>query len=328
MRVVSGLLLLAASAAQASCSRPRGPSVFVSNEQSSVIHVIDAHTLAERASIAVGKRPRGMAMSPDGKILYVAVSDDDRIAAVDAATGKVGFYLPSGPDPETLAVSPDGRTLYVANEDDSLLTFIDSGSRRIVREVAVGGEPEGTAVSPDGRTVVQTSESASMAHVVETATARVADNILVDTRPRFVAFTPDGRQFWISSEVRGTVTIFDTATRAKLGQVDFQEALKGERPADQSIQPVAIAFTRDGGRAFVALGRAKLVAEVDPRTLAVRRTFGVGWRAWNLALSPDEARLYTANGLSGDMSVVDLAANRIVATVKLGGKPWGVVASR
>ncbi|MEA3011101.1 MAG: hypothetical protein QOJ91_2793, partial [Sphingomonadales bacterium] len=142
------------------------------------------------------------------------------------------------------------------------------------------------------------------------------------------AFTPDGRQFWVSSEVRGTVTIFDTSTRARLGRIDFEQALKGERPPERKIQPVAIAFTRDGKRSFVALGRAKLVAEVDPATFGVRRTFEVGWRAWNLALSPDETRLYTANGLSGDMSVVDLVANRTLAAVKLGGKPWGIVAPR
>jgi YVTN family beta-propeller protein len=191
----------------------------------------------------------------------------------------------------------------------------------------VGGEPEGTAVSPDGRTVVQTSESASMAHVVNAATGEVVGNLLVDTRPRYVAFTPDGRQFWVSSEVRGTVTMFDTATRRQVGKVDFKALLKGERPAAEAVQPVAIAFTGDGQRAFVALGRARLVAELDPRTLAIRRTYSVGWRAWNLSLSPDEKRLYTANGLTGDMSVVDLASNQVTGSVKLGGKPWGVVAA-
>ncbi|MEA3066506.1 MAG: hypothetical protein QOJ27_2967, partial [Sphingomonadales bacterium] len=92
-------------------------------------------------------------------------------------------------------------------------------------------------------------------------------------------------------------------------------------------QPIGIAITRDGRRAFVALGRAKLVAEVDPETLRIVRTFPVGWRAWNLALSPDEKRLYTANGLSGDVTAIDLVANKPVGTLALGGKPWGIVAA-
>ncbi|HEX8241293.1 MAG TPA: PQQ-dependent catabolism-associated beta-propeller protein [Allosphingosinicella sp.] len=327
MRPALGLPL-AACAIAAGCAPPGGPAIFVSNEQSNVVHVVDSRSLKERGRIDIGRRPRGMVLSPDGKTLFVAVSDDDRIAAVDVAARKITGHLPSGPDPETIAISPDGRTMYVANEDDSLLSFVDVAARRIVREAAVGGEPEGTAVSPDGRLIVQTSESGGMAHVVDSASGKVLGNLLVDTRPRFVAFTPDGRQFWVSSEVRGTVTMFDTATRAQRGRIDFQRLLKGDRPDDQAVQPVAIAFTRDGRRAFVALGRARLVAEVDPATYALRRTFPVGWRAWNLALSPDETRLYTANGLSGDMSVVDLVANKAVATVRLGGKPWGVAAAR
>jgi YVTN family beta-propeller protein len=126
--------------------------------------------------------------------------------------------------------------------------------------------------------------------------------------------------------VRGTVTAFDAASRKQVGKLDFGAAkLVDGSAADVFVQPVGIAFTRDGRRAFVALGRGKLVAEVDPATLRIVRTFPVGWRAWNLALSPDERRLYTANGLTGDVTAVDLVENRTVGTVAIGGRPWGII---
>lgn len=314
------LCLLLASAASAE-------TIYVSDEEADVVHVVDGASQQVKGAIAIGRRPRGLVLLPDRRTLYVAVSNDNHIGVIDLATGKVTGQLPSGPDPETFAVSPDGRKLYVANENDNLLTVVDIPSRAIVAEIPVGGEPEGTAVSPDGHIVVQASESASVAHVVEASTGSVIDNLLVDTRPRYVAFTPDGRQFWVSSEVRGTVTIFDGATRKRLGKIDFKaEGLVDGDAGDVFVQPVGIVFTHDGKRAFIGLGRAKLVAEVDPATFKLVRTFPVGWRAWNLALSPDEAHLYTANGLTGDMSIIDLAANRSRGTVKLGGKPWGIVA--
>ena len=46
------------------------------------------------------------------------------------------------------------------------------------------------------------------------------------------------------------------------------------------------------------------------------------------ALSPDETRLYAANGLSSDLSVIDLANGRSIRTLKLGGRPWGLVTTR
>ncbi len=311
MRLLPLLLLLPSPAA--------AETIFVSDEEANCVHAIDGATLAPQHCITVGERPRGLVASRDGKRLYVAVSNANRIAVVDTVTHKVLRTVPSGPDPETFAISPDERTLYVANEDDNQLTIIDLAGGA-AREVQVGGEPEGTAVSPDGHTVVQTSETASMAHVIDAATGEVRANLMVDTRPRHVAFTPDGKRFWVSSELRGTVTVFDAATLNQAGKIDFERA----NLTKETIQPVGVRFTRDGKRAFVALGRGRLVVEVDPRSLTVRRDWPVGLRAWNLALSPDETRIYTADGLDGTMSVIDLGTNTLLPPVKLGGKPWGV----
>ena len=295
-------------------------TIFVSDEASNCVHAIDEATLKPIDCIEVGERPRGLAASKDGKRLYVAVSNANRIAVVDTATRKVVRTLASGPDPETFALSPDETKVYVANEDDNLLSVIDANGVAETVEILVGGEPEGTAVSPDGRLVVQTSESASMAHVVDAASGEVRANLVVDTRPRYVAFTPDGRRFWVASEVRGTVTVFDSATLKPVGKIDFEQA----KVSDGIIQPVGIRFTRDGSRAFVALGRGKVVAEIDPQSLAIVRTWPVGLRAWNLALSHDESRIYTADGLDGTMSVIDLRSNNVLPPIKLGGKPWGI----
>jgi YVTN family beta-propeller protein len=91
------------------------------------------------------------------------------------------------------------------------------------------------------------------------------------------------------------------------------------------VQAVGIQLTRDGTRAFVALGPANRVAEVDARSFKVLRTYLVGQRVWHIALSPDERRLYTANGNSSDVSVIDLARGEVVKSLGVGRSPWGVV---
>jgi YVTN family beta-propeller protein len=45
-----------------------------------------------------------------------------------------------------------------------------------------------------------------------------------------------------------------------------------------------------------------------------------------MALSPDGKMLFTANGPSGDVSVIDVATNTVVKKVKAGTGPWGVIA--
>jgi PQQ-dependent catabolism-associated beta-propeller protein len=270
-------------------------------------------------TIAVGQRPRGLALSRDGRRLYVAVSNDNRIDVVDLASRKVVDTLPSGPDPERFALSPDGRWLYVANEDDSLVSFVDIAAKKIVREVEVGAEPEGMAVSPDGRWVVCTSESASLVHVIDARSGELVDSIPVGTRPRDAVFSADGQQLWVSSETRATVAVFAMPERRLLHTIDFDR----HEGAPAMVQAVGIALSPE--RAFIALGRGNAVAEVDPKTFAIRRYFPVGNRNWGIALDARAQRLYAANGLSGDVTVIDLARDRVAATLRTGGKPWGVV---
>jgi YVTN family beta-propeller protein len=51
----------------------------------------------------------------------------------------------------------------------------------------------------------------------------------------------------------------------------------------------------------------------------------VGVRPWGIALSPDEKMLFTANGPSNDVSVVDVSTMQVVRKIKAGDRPWGVV---
>jgi YVTN family beta-propeller protein len=52
----------------------------------------------------------------------------------------------------------------------------------------------------------------------------------------------------------------------------------------------------------------------------------VGARPWGIGLSPDGKTLYSANGPSNDISVVDVATNTVTKKIKAGSSPWGVIA--
>ena len=43
-----------------------------------------------------------------------------------------------------------------------------------------------------------------------------------------------------------------------------------------------------------------------------------------MAVSPDGALIYTANGPSGDVSVVDAKTMQLVRKIKADDRPWGV----
>src|SRR5437660_678139 len=158
--------------ASASPAPARDPQLWVSNEVSNTISVIAPRSNAVTATITVGRRPRGMALSPDGRTVYVALGQDDAVGVIDVAQGKLIRTIPTGRDPELVAVSPDGATLFVSNEEIAHASGVGVQTGRIKFSTQVRVEPEGTAVSPDGPKVYVTAETRNPVRAPDPAPGR------------------------------------------------------------------------------------------------------------------------------------------------------------
>jgi PQQ-dependent catabolism-associated beta-propeller protein len=166
---------------------------------------------------------------------------------------------------------------------------------------------------------VITSETTNMVHWIDTRVQALVANTLVDQRPRDAAFTRDDTALWVTSEIGGTVAVMDVATRETTHTIGFE--IPGV--SQDLIQPVGIKLTEDDRWAFVALGPANHVAMIDRETLRPVRYIQAGRRVWHLAFNADQSMIYTTNGLSGDITAIDVATQRAVKTVKVGRFPWG-----
>src|SRR5256885_17191457 len=116
--------------------------VFVTNEKSDDVTVIDAATRAVVGTIKVGKRPRGVAVSPDGRKVYVSNSNSDSLSVIDAKTLEVLKTVPAGIDPEGLTPNRAGTAPYTVNENELSVTVLDVASLTVRKKIAVGKEPE------------------------------------------------------------------------------------------------------------------------------------------------------------------------------------------
>ena len=228
-----------ASAPAAAPASPAGSRLFVSDETGGAVVVVDPVARSVVQRIAVGKRPRGIRLSPDGTLLYVALSGSpiggpgvdesklppgdrtaDGIGVVDVATGSLVRKYQSGQDPETFAISDDGKMLYVSNEETSEMTALDLSSGNITGHVKVGDEPEGVTIRPDGKFVYVSCEGSNLVVVVDRDKMTEVARIETPARPRAVAFTSNGSAGFISTENGGAVVAFDPATNKATGTIE------------------------------------------------------------------------------------------------------------
>ncbi|MEO0913590.1 MAG: YVTN family beta-propeller repeat protein [Pseudomonadota bacterium] len=293
--------------------------IWISNEKDDTISVIDTESLEVIKTYETGERPRGITFSKDYSRLYICASDSNTVQVMDPDTGEILHELPSGEDPEQFVLHPDDRHLYIANEDDAITTVVDTETRKVVAQIDVGVEPEGMAVSPDGKIAITTSETTNMAHWIDTSTQALFANSLVDSRPRHAEFAKDGTELWVSSEIGGTITIFDVATQSEKGKISFE--VQGVHP--DRVQPVGFEFTTGDTHAFVALGPSNHVAVVNAETYEVEEYILVGRRVWHMDFNGDRSLLFTTNGVSGDVTVIDVASRTALKSIKVGRFPWG-----
>ena len=320
------------------CSKPQGGyRIYVSNESSGDMTIIDSSNMEVVETVKLGQRPRGIHASPDKSTIYVALSGTppappgvdestlpppeksaDGIGVFDVAQNKLVGIIQGGSDPENFDISADGKILYVSNEDASGVSFIDLASGKLTRSIRVGDEPEGVKLSPDGTLLYVTSEAESAVGVVDPKEGKLIKIFKTGRRPRSIAFMPDGKHAYINAENDASVVLVDSVKHEMIKPISLGEP--------GTIKPMGLQLSPDASKLFVTSGRGKKLFVIETATNSVSTSFEVGQRPWGLTLSPDGKMLFTANGPSDDISVVDLATQTVTKKVKCGKSPWGVIA--
>ena len=198
--------------------------------------LLDTATLKVVSRIPVGKRPRGIRVSPDGRLLYVALSGSPRggpgvdesklppadrkadgIGVIDLASARLLRTLPSGQDPESFDISADGKRLFVSNEETAEMSVIDIAAGTVTARVPVGLEPEGVTLRPDGRVVYVACEQDNQVVAVDTTSLKVLTRIETGPRPRSITFSQDGALAFVAAENSAEVTFIDVGSARRRG---------------------------------------------------------------------------------------------------------------
>ncbi len=295
--------------------------IFVSNENSDTVVVLDKSTKKIIKIIETGGRPRDLKFNKDYSKLYVVVSQENHILEIDAEKLEIIDSFDTGDDPEIFDIDTKNKLIAVSNEDDNELTLIDMRTKKIIESIKdVGVEPEGVNFNPDGSLIYVTSEGTSSVLIIDPFKKKIIKEVLVESRPRRGLFVNNGDEYWVSNELSGTVSIIDTNIQEIKKTIKF--SLKGIK--DQEITPVDFAYAKEKNLVFVTLGNANHVAVVDAKNYEIISYILVGKRVWGADLTADEKELIVTNGNSDDISVIDLDKFITTKSIPVGKTPHSV----
>jgi YVTN family beta-propeller protein len=75
------------------------------------MYELDVPTGAVQAAVTVGRAPRGLVLSDDGKTMYTSNYYDGNISVVDLSTRRVVTKVPTGRAPNGITVWRNGEPL-------------------------------------------------------------------------------------------------------------------------------------------------------------------------------------------------------------------------
>jgi DNA-binding beta-propeller fold protein YncE len=173
------------------------------------VHVIDlkANPPKHVGSIAVGKQPSGLSISPDGKLALVANREDKSIAvlSIKGTDVKLIDTVPMGDVVAHVMFTPDGKRALVVKFPAHKLSVLDVDGEKVTYnklDLYVGLWPYNVVVHPSGKFALTADNgnagssdgSVDTVSVVdlEAKPPRVIDRVVVGDGPEGIAMSPKG----------------------------------------------------------------------------------------------------------------------------------------
>ncbi|MCB1020625.1 MAG: YncE family protein [Acidobacteria bacterium] len=212
---------------------PNGEKLFVANEDSGNVSVIETATLRElmRIPLPGDAEPFDIAITPDGQEAWVTSHETSGFVHIlDTSLHAVLASVRVGRSPVQVAISPDGTLAYVTNEGDNRLSILDVWTRTVLRSLTVPSA-YGVAFDPVGARVYVSSRSTPgrvrMLDVASDAELAAWD---VGEKPEYLAVDGFATRLFVSNRLSDFLSVVNLLS----GEVE------STIPAPRGLGPVAL----------------------------------------------------------------------------------------
>jgi YVTN family beta-propeller protein len=330
----------------------KGKWLFVANQRSGTVSVIDTVALKVVDEVTVGRKLSDLAVTPDGTSVVVIDEDAGELIVLRRRESKLDgpARVAVGPGPVSVQVSSDGARCFVASLWARRVTVVDlvaTGGPKVKQSVSLPFPPGRQLLLPDPAKLVVADAFGGRLAVIDPGKGAV-ESVRELPAHNIRGLTPsaDGRHLLVGHQVlsaRAATSLADvhwgnllTNNLREVPLVALRNP-KADLLADSRLHhlgdvgrgagdPAGIAVTAKGV-VVLALAGVGEVAVGGQRDGAWAR-LAVGKRPTAVAVNPDGRHAFVANTFSDSVSVLDLNTKRVAAEVSLGGKPEPTAAER
>lgn len=262
---------------------PDGRRLYLTNESTHALDIVDTKTLEVRKSIPLSGRPNNVAIHESGERLYVAIQGTGGgVDVIDAVAEEHARFIPIRRGVHNTFITPDSRHVVAGSTGGYTATVIDTELERPTWALHFEGgvRPLTFDTNPDGSTrnmYVQVTNLHGFA-VVDWEKRREIRRIVQPDIPESqrntygiqgapahgIKATPDGTTLWSTSKINGHVYAYSLPDLDYLGGVKV------------GVVPDWLTFTPDSKYLYVANAHSNTVSVVDVATRSEVEVIQVG----------------------------------------------------
>jgi len=264
-------------------------------------------------------------------VVMIVNRDSNDISFMDIKTKKIlaSVFLGNNVNPHMVMMSPDGRYVVTGGTRANKAYIIDARTLQLVKTINVDIAPEHLSFSPDSRWYYQGNPEGDSISVIDMVSLTKIKTIPGFAEPLNVTFLPDGSKAYVGNygahwvgvvdvrrhELLKKIQIANTPGVAKLDPDKYLGEIKGINIA---------ALANDGKLLYAADGDLGVVGVIDPVEDKVVKVIRVGKNPWRIYLSHDGKYAITPNNGDETVSIIDLQAGKVAATLEAGPNMTGV----
>ena len=279
----------------------------------------------------IGLRAADVKVSDPTSVVMIVNRDSNEIAFMDIKTKKIvgKTFLGNNVNPHMVMMSPDGRYVVTGGTRANKAYIIDARTLQLVKIIPVDIAPEHLAFSPDGRWYYQGNPQGDSVSVIDMVSLTKIKTIPGFAEPLNVTFSPDGSKAYVGNYGAHWVGVIDVRRHELLKKIQVAD-VPGVAKLDPAkylgeIKGINIAApTNDGRFLYAADGDLGVVGVIDPREDKVIKVIRVGPDPWRIYMSHDGKYAITPNNGDETISIIDLASNKVAATLEAGPNMTGV----
>ena len=265
------------------------------------------------------------------KVVMIVNRDSNEIAFMDISSRKIvgKTFLGNNVNPHMVMMSPDGRYVVTGGTRANKAFIIDSRTLELVKVIPVDIAPEHLAFSPDSRWYYQGNPDGDSISVIDMVSLTKIKTIPGFVEPLNVTFSSDGSKAYVGNYGAHWVGVIDVRRHELLKKIQIAE-VPGIAKLDPQkylgeIKGINIAAPSNDGRfLYAADSDLGVVGVIDTREDKVIKVIRVGKDPWRIYMSHDGKYGITPNNGDETISIIDLAARKVAATLEAGPDMTGV----